>query len=247
MPQQNTLIIGANSEIAKALANEVITGTDNNIIAVSRNIKFYQQSCFGNSHIISLKNYQEVEILNAVEKIKSHLLLNNTSISEVYICHGLLHNNLIKPEKRLEDFSVYSYNEVITANTITPMLWLKALTPILSGSSICKITFFSARVGSISENKLGGWYSYRSSKAALNMILKTAAVELSRRAKNIKLISFHPGTTSSPLSKPFHKNVPEGKLFTSDFVAKQLLNIVSQTNLDGEVSYLDWKADKIGW
>ena len=79
------------------------------------------------------------------------------------------------------------------------------------------------------------------------MLLKSAAVELSCRAKNIKLISFHPGTTNSPLSKPFQKNVPKGKLFTSDFVAAQLLNIVSDTVLDGEVSYLDWKGEVIGW
>lgn len=127
------------------------------------------------------------------------------------------------------------------------MLWLKHLTPLLNGKNMCKITFFSARVGSISENKLGGWYSYRASKAGLNMLLKSAAVELSRRAKNIKLISFHPGTTNTPLSKPFQKNVPQGKLFTSQFVAEQLLGIVDNSEVDGEVSYLDWKGELIGW
>ena len=106
---------------------------------------------------------------------------------------------------------------------------------------------FSARVGSISDNRLGGWYSYRASKAALNMMIKTAAIELARRAKNIKLIAFHPGTTDTPLSKPFQKNVPENKLFSAEFVAKQLLDIVENTPIDQSPSYLDWQGETINW
>jgi NAD(P)-dependent dehydrogenase (short-subunit alcohol dehydrogenase family) len=109
------------------------------------------------------------------------------------------------------------------------------------------VTVFSARVGSISDNHLGGWYSYRTSKAALNMLLKTVSIEFSRRAKNIKIISFHPGTTDTLLSKPFQKNVPEGKLFTCEFVANQLISIVSDTAIDGELSYVDWQGRNIDW
>lgn len=247
MERQITLLIGANSEIAKALARNAITDTNKELIVVSRDTTFYQQEAFTSSHIIAIRSYQEDEIKLTVDEIKTIAKSSKINISQVYICHGLLHNDNVNPEKRLEDFTASSYTEVNTVNTITPMLWLKHLTPLLCGKNSCKITFFSARVGSISENKLGGWYSYRASKAALNMLLKSAGVELSRRAKNIKLISFHPGTTNSPLSKPFQKNVPEGKLFTSDFVASQLLTIVQNTQIDGEVSYLDWKGEVIGW
>jgi NAD(P)-dependent dehydrogenase (short-subunit alcohol dehydrogenase family) len=168
-------------------------------------------------------------------------------VSRVFICHGILHSNDFQPEKRLEDFSAKAFTEVITANTVTPMLWLKHLTPFISGKYICKIVIFTARVGSISDNKLGGWYSYRASKAAMNMLIKSAAVELARRAKGIKLISFHPGTTDTPLSKPFQKNVPEDKLFTAEFVAKQLLIIVEKTPINGEASFLDWQGKNIPW
>ena len=133
----------------------------------------------------------------------------------------------------------------MAANTVTPMLWLKHLTTKIKSKNSCKIVIFTARVGSISDNKLGGWYSYRASKAAINMLIKSAAVELARRAKNIKLISFHPGTTDTPLSKPFQKNVPNGKLFTSEFVASQLLNIVENTEVDGQASFLDWQGKTI--
>ena len=79
------------------------------------------------------------------------------------------------------------------------------------------------------------------------MMVKTAAIELARRAKNIKLIAFHPGTTHTPLSKPFQKNVPESKLFSAEFVAKQLLEIVEKTPHDQMASYLDWQGEKINW
>ena len=130
------------------------------------------------------------------------------NISQVFICHGVLHNKRCQSEKRLEDFSAEAFSEIIQANTITPMLWLKHLVPILTHKQPCKIVVFTARVGSINDNQLGGWYSYRTSKAAMNMLLKTTAVELARRAKNIKLISFHPGTTDTPCRNPFKKTCP---------------------------------------
>ncbi|MEG3755756.1 SDR family NAD(P)-dependent oxidoreductase [Psychromonas arctica] len=244
MATPTTLIIGANSEIAKALALQTVQENNNALIVITRDASFYHQPLFHNSKVITLADYQEQSIVEAIELLKAS---TETLVTNVFICHGLLHNKHVTPEKRLQAFDVDSFTEVINANTVTPMLWLKNLVPYLSGKQVCKIVTFSARVGSISDNKIGGWYSYRASKAATNMLLKSAAIELSRTAKNIKLISFHPGTTDSPLSKPFQKNVPEGKLFTSEFVASQLFNIVANTDLDGEASFLDWKGESIPW
>jgi NAD(P)-dependent dehydrogenase (short-subunit alcohol dehydrogenase family) len=244
MKKQASLIIGANSEIAKALAEKINSDTESQLIVISRNKHFYQQDRFKQALVITVESYQEQDIKSAVESIGQYTALE---ITQVFLCHGILHNERCHPEKRLEDFSAAAFMEIITANTLTPMLWLKYLTPLLRGKQPCKVVIFNARVGSISENKLGGWYSYRASKAAMNMLIKSAAVELARRAKNTKLISFHPGTTDSPLSKPFQKNVPEGKLFSSEFVARQLLDIVANTPVDGEASYLDWQGNSINW
>lgn len=248
MTNQTIVIAGASSDIAKALA-KIFTEMDNNtdntqLIIISRDVSFYQQNMFKQTHIISVENYEEQAIASAVNQIKN---VANYPISQVYMCHGVLHNERCIPEKRLENFSADAFTEILTANTITPMLWLKHLTPILTGKSECKVVVFTARVGSISDNRLGGWYSYRASKAAMNMLLKSAAIELRRRAKNIKLISFHPGTTDTPLSKPFQKNVPAGKLFTSEFVANQLISIVDNTPINGEASYVDWQGKDIPW
>ena len=79
------------------------------------------------------------------------------------------------------------------------------------------------------------------------MVLKTAAIEYARRAKNVKLIAFHPGTTDTALSKPFQGTVPTGKLFTTEFVAEQLAMIMDSAQLDGELSYLDWDGQTIAW
>jgi NAD(P)-dependent dehydrogenase (short-subunit alcohol dehydrogenase family) len=254
MKNQTIVIIGANSDIAKALALQVASKSNIQLIVISRDLSFYQQPLFTQAlfkqtmftpaQLISVNSYAELEITTAVAQIKQAALHN---ISQVYICHGVLHSPQSQPEKRLEDFSTNSFLEIITANTVTPMLWLKHLTPLLTSKNDCKVVIFTARVGSISDNKLGGWYSYRASKAAMNMLIKSAAVELSRRAKNIKLISFHPGTTDTPLSKPFQKNVPKGKLFTSEFVAKQLANITDATEVDGCASFVDWEGKEIPW
>jgi NAD(P)-dependent dehydrogenase (short-subunit alcohol dehydrogenase family) len=243
MITKQTLIIGANSAIAQSIANK-LANTDNRLILVSRNLSAYASEIGDNAVNITVENYQSDSIQSVVKQIAEQ---STMPVTQVFICHGVLHSDKFQPEKRLEDFSAESFQQVMAVNALTPITWIQKLTPILSGKIACKITVFSARVGSISDNRLGGWYSYRASKAALNMMLKTAAVELARRAKNIKLISFHPGTTDTPLSKPFQKNVPANKLFTSDFVAEQLLTIVENTEIDGQLSYLDWQGKTINW
>lgn len=245
MTKKVTILIGANSEIAKALAKSVVNSNETELIVISRELSFYHQPIFDNSHLITIRSYSESNIIKSVNRIST--ICCHSVISQVYICHGMLHNQQCFPEKRLEDFNSASFNEVVAVNTITPMLWLKSLLTVFPTKDICKIVVFSARVGSISDNRSGGWYSYRASKAGLNMLLKSVAIEFSRRAKNLKLISFHPGTTDSPLSKPFQSNVPKGKLFTSDFVAQRLLDITHNTQVDGQLSYLDWQGRRIEW
>lgn len=244
MINQRTVIIGANSGIAKALVAQTSKNAEQGIIIISRNLSAYTDTEPARVHKIEVNDYTERSIAAAVDSIDK---FNTLPINQVFICHGILHTKNIFPEKRLEDFDPQAFLEVITANALTPLLWLKALTPILTSKNCCKIAVFSARVGSIKDNKLGGWYSYRASKAALNMLLKTATIELVRRAKNIKVISFHPGTTDTPLSKPFHKNVPDEKLFTCEFVAKQLLLIMKNTSMDNTLSYIDWQGKTIDW
>jgi NAD(P)-dependent dehydrogenase (short-subunit alcohol dehydrogenase family) len=248
MITQKTLIIGANSDIGKAIAAKIQQLADTGLILISRDLR--NDTLVTGDQIttdvkkITVKDYQLQSIEQAINELKNY---DDVPITQVFVCNGILHSETIQPEKRLEDFDPKAFQQVMTTNALTPMLWIQKLTPLLTGKSPCKFVVFSARVGSISDNRLGGWYSYRASKAALNMMVKTASIELARRAKNIKLIAFHPGTTNTPLSKPFQKNVPANKLFTCEFVAKQLLDIVENAPLDQTASYLDWHGKSIKW
>ncbi len=247
MESNYQIIIGANSEIAKAIAGNLITHDAPNgetLILISRDLSFYETDRFANAIKIAVDDYSEPEIKQATELVSpSHL----ERVNKVFVCHGILHTALFSPEKQLASFNPEQFSQTLMANSLTPLLWLKHLVPFLSFKPCCQIVVFSARIGSISDNNLGGWYSYRASKAALNMMLKTAAIEFKRRAKNIKLIAFHPGTTDSPLSRPFQRNVPEGKLFTSTFVATSLLNHLETYQADGELTYIDWQNKPINY
>ena len=176
-------------------------------------------------------------------------LMSNEGITvvKVFICIGFLHNDSLLPEKKIEDLSAEKLNKLINVNTVLPILWVKNLINVIKSPHKCLLITFSARVGSISDNHLGGWYSYRASKAALNMLLKTAAIEYGRRAKNVTLIAYHPGTTATDLSKPFSKKVPKEKLFTPTQAVEFLFSIDSKNLMGSTLHYLDWKGDTIDW
>lgn len=245
MANEQRLIIGASSAIAQAIVLETLaTEPSVNITIVSRDLSAYDNITSGQLTRILVDDYQ----LSTIERTVENIQQSATSLlKQIYICHGLLHNHSVTPEKRIEDFCAESFLSVIQVNTLTPLLWIKTLAPLLGSKVDCKLIVFSARVGSIEDNQLGGWYSYRASKSALNMMLKNVAIEFSRRSKNTKVIVFHPGTTDTKLSKPFQKNVPQGKLFTTKFVAQQLLKIVTEQPFDQQASFVDWQGKTIKW
>ena len=115
---------------------------------------------------------------------------------------GVLHSDAFMPEKRLADLNYLQMQATFQANTFGPALLMRHFVPLLA-SERAIVVMLSAKVGSIGDNRLGGWYSYRASKAALNMMVKTAAIEVARNQKNSVLIAMHPGTVSSRLSQPF--------------------------------------------
>jgi len=129
------------------------------------------------------------------------------SISTIIIATGILHTDQIKPEKSIDSVNFEDLKDVFQVNVFGPILLLKKLLPLIKKSQGVKIVFLTARVGSISDNELGGWYSYRSSKAALNMMLNNLSIELQRANKENIVIGIHPGTVKSYLSEPFLRHV----------------------------------------
>lgn len=191
-------------------------------------------------------NHDEPGVSNLCEALKQV-----GQFDLVVCCIGALHGEQNKvsltPEKRLEDISAQQLESYFKINTIIPALWLKHLVPLVKGSNKAQVVMITARVASISDNRLGGWYGYRVSKAGLNMMIKTAQIEYQRRAKNVELISYHPGTVDTNLSKPFQGNVPNGKLFTADFTASQLLKHLETLDINKAPHYIDWNNQPIPW
>lgn len=236
----NALVTGASGAMGQALVRQFLNdGRINQVIAVSRSGAKIQHPRLQWIQT----DYEEIAMASVVDRFNEF----TGSFSKVCICHGILHDQHMFPEKRMEDMNVDMMQAIFHANTVVPSLWLKLLRKTLTGSIDCKVACFSARVGSTGDNRLGGWYSYRASKAALNSIMKTFSIEYARRAKNIKLIAFHPGTVNSAMSKPFHATVPEGKLFEPDYVAGCLSHVMDEMAIDGQLSYVDYAGKPIAW
>lgn len=147
-------------------------------------------------------------------------------IDWVFIATGWLHDNTMQPEKTWRSLEADHLLRAYTVNAIGPALLVKHLLATLNPKHPTTIGILSARVGSISDNQLGGWHSYRASKAALNMLIKNFAIELNRLKRPTLVVGLQPGTTDTALSEPFKRNVPPDHLQTPEFTASHLLRVM---------------------
>ena len=130
-------------------------------------------------------------------------------------------------------------------NSIGPALVAKHFLPLLPDEGRAGFAALAARVGSIGDNRLGGWYSYRASKAALVMLMRTYSVELARKKPDAFCVTLHPGTVDTQLSEPFQRNVPEGKLFTPEFSASSLLDVLDGIGPEQSGRQFAWDGEEI--
>ena len=163
----------------------------------------------------------------------------------VIVATGILFDGNITPEKSLRELSAKKFLRLFEVNTILPALIAKHFLPKLNKQDRSIFAALSARVGSVSDNKLGGWYSYRASKSGLNMIIKNAAIEINRQNKNAIIVGLHPGTVDSNLSKPFQGNVPDGKLFTPDYSVKRLLDVLGNLTPESSGKCFSWDGKEV--
>lgn len=162
---------------------------------------------------------------------------------------GLLHSQAeqIYPEKSLQQLERASLVQLMQTNAINHLLLIKALQPKLARQGELKIASLSARVASIGDNRLGGWYGYRASKAALNQLMHTLAIEMRRFNRQAVCATLHPGTTDTALSKPFQARVPEGQLFTAEFSAARLLDVLASLQPEQNGGFFAWDGQAIPW
>jgi NAD(P)-dependent dehydrogenase (short-subunit alcohol dehydrogenase family) len=164
-------------------------------------------------------------------------------------CAGLLHGGAAQlvPEKRLADVRPEALAASFAVNAMGPLLVAKHFERLLAHRERAVFASVSARVGSIGDNRLGGWYAYRGAKAAQNMFTKTLAIEWARTRRNVICVALHPGTTDTDLSRPFQANVPPEKLFSPARTVQQLLAVIDRLTPAGTGRFYSWDGSEIPW
>lgn len=229
------VVIGASGGIGKALVKRLSAQKHiETIYALSRS------PCdIKNEKIIhkTIDITDESSIKNAATSCEGPLDL-------IIVATGMLSNGDTLPEKSLRDLDIEAMQTCFTINTFGPALIAKHFLPRISKEDRSVFVCLSARVGSTSDNRLGGWYSYRASKAALNMIIKSTSIETARRYKQAVIVGLHPGTVDTELSKPFQSNVKH-HIFAAEQAAGHLLDIIDKVKPEDSGKCFAWDGKEI--
>lgn len=235
---QRVAVIGANGAIGSAIVARLAA-----LYPQAQIVGFARQAPALNSVSVTYvqMDYADEDLIRcAVEQLPPGQCLDL-----VFVATGLLHAGDILPEKSLNELAANKFANVFAANVTLPALLAKHFIPKLATDRRAVFAALSARVGSISDNKLGGWYAYRASKAALNMVIKTAAIEVRRRHKQAVIVGLHPGTVDSALSQPFSANVPPDKLFSPQYAAAKLLTVIEGLSPEDSGKCIAWDGQEI--
>jgi len=234
---KNIAIIGSSGAIGNAFVEHYIKDSSvENIFTFSRNATDHVSEKV-TSFEIDVESQDSIE--KAAGQVKDHI------IDRIVIASGILHTESFGPEKSIKDLNYETFAKVYSINTIGPALIGRYFIPLMNKNEKSVIAFLSARVGSISDNSLGGWYSYRSSKTALNQIVKNFSIELKRINKNAIALALQPGTVESRFSEPFKKNVSKNKLFTPDYSVGLLSQVIESSSLNESGSLLSYDGEII--
>jgi NAD(P)-dependent dehydrogenase (short-subunit alcohol dehydrogenase family) len=185
-----------------------------------------------------------VDVLD--ERTIAQAARNLGEIDRVIVATGVLHNpQTFSPEKTWRSLDAGMMNEVFAINTIGPALVAKHVLGLLPKDRPSVFAALSARVGSISDNRLGGWYSYRASKAGLNQIIRCLAIELATLRPQAICVALHPGTVDTALSRPFQSGVPQTRLFSTQQAARQLWTVMDGLETRHSGCLIDWHGKEI--
>lgn len=246
----NAMIVGATGGIGLAMARQLAGSAQVGLLfAIARTATGNATLCAlaaadpGRIVLIDCDIRDEAALATMAAKVKDqvrdlHMVINTA---------GMLHDGRLQPEKSLTQVSLETLRAAFAINAFAPILLAKALLPLMRHATPVVYASLSARVGSISDNRIGGWYGYRAAKAAQNQLLKTLAIEMTRLNRQSIVLALHPGTTDTGLSKPFQGNVVPDKLFTPQFVANALVTVIAQRVPADTGGFYAWDGQTIGW
>lgn len=232
-------VIGASGGIGEAFVQQLAEDSAfEHVYALARSTTRFDQACVTRQ---LLDFNSEASIEQAAQNIHAE-----GPLDLVIVATGILHRgDDVQPEKSMADIDSAQMAQVLAVNTIGPALVARYFVPLLRPKSRTVFAALSARVGSIADNRLGGWLAYRASKAALNMVIKTLSVEQSRKHPQSLIVGLHPGTVKTSLSEPFTGRVPEDKLFSPQRAASQLLRVIDELPDDASGGFYAWDGKPI--
>ncbi len=222
--QSRSLVIGANGTIGSALSDVLAPHTE--LHRLSRDNCDYSSAQLQH-HAARLAEIGEFE--------------------RIFCCIGALHNERIQPEKKMADLDPDVLAEYFYINTILPTMMLRWFSPLLPKDTPSHFVLLSAMVGSIADNKLGGWYGYRSAKAALNQMVRTASVELRRLKPKACVIAAHPGTTRGDLTAPYARNIKQDKYYTPIESAQRMFALTERLTEQDSGGFFNWDGQPLPW
>jgi len=223
------IVIGSNGGIGSSVFNELKSSNQyDQVLGLHRNSKL------------------KVDITNEenLQKLRDQILKKNLNVKILFNAVGFLHDKNYFPEKKVENINIDYMKKSFLINSIGSALLIKYIAPVMPNNSNSIFACLSARVGSISDNYLGGWYSYRASKAALNQLIKTASIEYRRKKPKLTFVSLHPGTVSTNLSKPFIGNKTT---LSSDSAAKNIIDVLNSISPDESGLLIDYNKKIINF
>ena len=232
------LIIGGSGGIGSALVKSCLDYyPDGDVIAT------YNTHCQDVVH--PRLQWRQLDVTS--EKEIEDLSIELGSIDLLINAVGFLHSKYKKPEKALDEFDTGFFYDNININTLPSILLAKHFMRSLQSGNKTYFVALSAKIGSISDNSIGGWLSYRVAKSALNMAMKTISIEWSRKMPNCCVLLFHPGTTDTELSKPFQRNLPKGQLHSVTYTAESLLELISNSSPEDSGRFISYNGSDIIW
>ena len=236
----NVAVIGASGGIGRAFVDALADSANvHRVFALSRNRRRPDEGKLGWLPL-DLEDEESIgRAAGAIAQTAGHLHL-------AVVAAGMLHDGArLQPEKTWRSLDGSAMERVFRINTIGPALVAKHFLPLLARGRKTAFAALSARVGSISDNQLGGWHAYRASKAALNMMLKTLSIELSRRWPEALCVGLHPGTVDTALSEPFQSGVPHCKLFPPAVSARHMLEVLESLTPEDSGYLYSWDGNRI--
>ena len=195
------------------------------------------------------KNFWELDIENenSLKDFKDKLSKSKLNLRLVLNATGRLHSEKLNPEKRLQHINKENLIESFSINAFAPILLAKTIEEFINKELEFNFASISARVGSITDNKTGGWYAYRAAKSAQNQLFKSLSIEWARKYPKAIITLLHPGTVNTNLSKPFHKFVPKDKLFSPQKTSSYLIDILRHQKPTDSGKFIAWDGKEIPW